>query len=353
MSRHRHRDDSGRRKKWFHGANVLLGVVLLGVVVVVSQNLSEGQHFADLLHQARPEWLLVGVGAQLATYLASSAIWYRIARRHSQQRIGFWNFFALGFAKLFVDQVVPSAGIGGTIVVVRGLRKRGLSRPLATAAVLVDLVAFYVGQGLAVIAALVAVLVDPVGSGWIVAAGVVFLVIASVVPGLIFWVNHKGARSVPRVLRRIEAVRRFLATLAAAPKSVVRDVPLTLECSAWQLAVILLDAATLGAMLYGLGLHPSFAAVLAAHVLASAVASLGVLPAGLGVFEATSIATLRLLNVPLEAALAATMLSRGLMLWIPLVPGLIVTRIETRPVRAASAGHAGTPDHRHVARHAP
>src|SRR6185369_14130849 len=129
---------------------------------------------ARLLQQARPEWLIAGVVAQLATYVCSSMIWFRIAQRHSRQHVGFWSFVPLGFAKLFVDQVVPSAGIGGTLVVMRGLKRRGLSRPLATAAVLVDLVAFYVGQGLAVVAALVAVLADPVGSPWIVVAGVVF-----------------------------------------------------------------------------------------------------------------------------------------------------------------------------------
>jgi uncharacterized membrane protein YbhN (UPF0104 family) len=83
-------------------------------------------------------------------------------------------------------------------------------------------------------------------------------------------------------------------------------------------------------------------------VLAAAVASLGVVPAGLGVFEATSIATLRLLDVPLEAALAATMLARGMMLWLPLVPGLFVTRAETKtgheglrhPPQHAHAGHS-------------
>jgi uncharacterized protein (TIRG00374 family) len=328
----REKDEESGTRKWWHRANTLLGVVLLGVVIVVVRNLGEGQRFAELLREARPEWLLAAALAQLGTYVCSSMIWYRIAQRHSRQHVGFWRFVPLGFAKLFVDQIVPSAGIGGTLVVIRGLKKRGIARPLATAAVLVDLVAFYVAQGLAVVTALVAVLADGARSPWIVLTGLTFLVIASAVPGLIFWANHRGPRALPRALRRIRAVRRFLAQLAAAPKSVVRDLPLTLECSAWQLGVIALDAATLGAMLYGLGVHPSFAAVLAAYVLASAVASLGVVPAGLGIFEATSIATLRLLDVPLEAALAATLLSRGMMLWLPMIPGLIVTRRETKPV---------------------
>jgi uncharacterized membrane protein YbhN (UPF0104 family) len=120
----------------------------------------------------------------------------------------------------------------------------------------------------------------------------------------------------------------------AWPRSRVRPstIPgLELECSVWQLGIVwLLDAATLGAMLRAVGEHPSIAAVLSAEVLAAAVASLGIVPAGLGLCEATSIATLRLLDVPLEATLAATLLARGWTFWLPPIPGLALARRETR-----------------------
>ena len=341
---------------WWHRANLFLGLVLLGVVIVVARNLGEGVRFAALLREARPEMLLIGVAAQVLTYVCSSAIWYRIARRHSHRHLSFSTLVPLGFAKLFVDHVLPTAGIGGTLVVVRGLTRRGLSRPLATAAVLIDLVAFYAGQGLAVAAALAALLIDGSRSPWIIAAAVTFLVIAVVVPGAIFWVHHWGRRAVPRFVRKIAVVARFLETLAAAPRRVMRDWVLMLECTLWQLGVIVLDGVTLGAMLYAVGVRPSLATVVAAHALATAVASFGLVPAGLGVFEATSIATLRLLDVPMEAALAATLLARGLTLWIPLIPGLVLTRRETRHSASVHGGHAATKHPTHVphpARHSP
>ena len=40
--------------------------------------------------------------------------------------------------------------------------------------------------------------------------------------------------------------------------------------------------------------------------------------------------TERLWNVPLEAALTATLLLRGLTFWLPMVPGLWLTRRELR-----------------------
>jgi uncharacterized membrane protein YbhN (UPF0104 family) len=49
---------------------------------------------------------------------------------------------------------------------------------------------------------------------------------------------------------------------------------------------------------------------------------------GLGTFEATCVAMLRTLGVPLEAALMATLLLRGFTLWLPMLPGLLLARRE-------------------------
>jgi uncharacterized membrane protein YbhN (UPF0104 family) len=70
-------------------------------------------------------------------------------------------------------------------------------------------------------------------------------------------------------------------------------------------------------------------------MMASIVVTIGPIPLGLGSFEATSTATLRLLGVPFEAAFAATMLLRLLTLWLPLAPGMILMRgmLKARPAR--------------------
>ncbi|WP_412852621.1 lysylphosphatidylglycerol synthase domain-containing protein [Ectothiorhodospira shaposhnikovii] len=54
--------------------------------------------------------------------------------------------------------------------------------------------------------------------------------------------------------------------------------------------------------------------------------TLGLVPLGLGTFEATCLVMLNLLGVPLEAALTATILLRGLTLWLPMLPGLWFVR---------------------------
>jgi uncharacterized membrane protein YbhN (UPF0104 family) len=49
-------------------------------------------------------------------------------------------------------------------------------------------------------------------------------------------------------------------------------------------------------------------------------------PGGLGTFEAGSMAMLTLLCVPVESALAATLLLRGFTFWLPMLPRLRLAR---------------------------
>jgi uncharacterized membrane protein YbhN (UPF0104 family) len=54
-------------------------------------------------------------------------------------------------------------------------------------------------------------------------------------------------------------------------------------------------------------------------------------PGGVGTFEGTCVVVLRSHGVPLEAALAATLLLRGFTFWLPMAPGLWLARRELGP----------------------
>jgi uncharacterized membrane protein YbhN (UPF0104 family) len=116
---------------------------------------------------------------------------------------------------------------------------------------------------------------------------------------------------------------------------------LLLSITGYYLAYLALALAVLGLLWIGRDVTPLIAVVmtvfflvaiaipalaLIAFIMASIVVTLGPIPRGLGSFEATGIAMLTLLGVPLEAAVAGILLLRGLTLWIPLVPGLVLTR---------------------------
>lgn len=86
-----------------------------------------------------------------------------------------------------------------------------------------------------------------------------------------------------------------------------------------------------------LGQGTSFATAFIALIMASIMVTVGPIPFGLGSFDATSTAMLRLLGVPLEAAFAATLLLRLLTPWFPLLPGMEMLRRDAPPYNPRSA----------------
>jgi len=79
-------------------------------------------------------------------------------------------------------------------------------------------------------------------------------------------------------------------------------------------------------LIAALGARASATGVFASFMLSTLLRLVSVLPAGLGVFEAASVVTLRLVGVELSVALSATLLFRGLSFWLPLPPGLWFSR---------------------------
>jgi uncharacterized membrane protein YbhN (UPF0104 family) len=83
------------------------------------------------------------------------------------------------------------------------------------------------------------------------------------------------------------------------------------------LTEILLDSSTLFVMLIAIGAFVAPSAVFGSFVMASAVSRVVPVPLGLGTFEASLVAMLRVVGVSIEAALTATLLLRGFTLWLP------------------------------------
>lgn len=303
------------------------GILLLCVVVALVVHFGEGHQFAALLQQARPSWLIIALGLQVATYICAAGVWQRALARQNKHRPLF-QLVALGLAKVFMDQAVPSAGVSGTMLVAKALRRRGLTHRDALATVLAGLIAFYISYGVAVLATLVIVWSAGRVSRFITTAATGFAVIVVLVPSAILWMTRR-ARRFPSWIRRIGPIRNFLAALGDRPAPVLRNRRFLAEATVLQLGIVAFDAATLWALLYAVGASTGPEAVFASFTMASVIATLSPIPSGLGTFDGTMIAMLRAFGVPLEPALAATVLFRGYTLLLPLLPGFWVARRET------------------------
>ena len=65
-----------------------------------------------------------------------------LARAGQRQQL--WRLIPIALIKLFADQALPGAGLGGNVVLVERLTTLGTPRPTAMAALLVSMIGFYV-----------------------------------------------------------------------------------------------------------------------------------------------------------------------------------------------------------------
>jgi uncharacterized protein (TIRG00374 family) len=316
-----------RRRRLGASFGWLSGLLLLAAVVLVATHMGEGREVARLAREANPRWLLVGAALQVLTYVSAAGVWQRaLAFRGIEVRLV--SLVPLGIAKLFTDQVVPSVGMSGTLLVVRGLERRGISRTAAVAAMLTGLVAYYFGY-LAAIAGSIAVLghhgeLRPITLLPLVALGL----FAAGVPLAMFVLRRSAVRTSATWFDRWPGARDIAAALQEAPRGTLFAPRLLVEAGLLQLAIFALDALTLDAAMRAVATPVALPILFASFVMASAVSSLAWVPGGLGTFEGSCVAMLHLQGVGIESALAATLLFRGMAFWLPMLPGFALARRE-------------------------
>jgi uncharacterized protein (TIRG00374 family) len=314
------------RGRWQQG-RWWFGLALLAAVILVAARWTEEREFALLLRRAAPEWLLLAALLQAATYLAQAAVWKVVlvrARAHTPLR----DLYTLSVAKLFVDQAVPSAGISGSLLIVRGLKRRGVERGPVMASVVVETMTNYTSLILALLLGLGTAtwLGEAQAAVWSISAA--FIALAMVLIAFFVRLSRGGPGRMPRGISRIPGVRTLVQALSEAPPALAHSPRVLAEATGFNFAIIVLDAATLWALLRALGVDSALGEVFTSLTLSTVARTLSIVPAGLGIFEAASIATLKLMGVPLAAALSATILFRGFSFFLPLIPGLLLSRGE-------------------------
>jgi uncharacterized protein (TIRG00374 family) len=303
------------------------GIVLLAGTAAFVAGFGEERQFMALLRNAAPGWLLVAAALQSLTYVCTAGIWWRALARQGESR-PLRSFISLGLAKLFTDQTVPSAGLSGMLLIIHALGRRGISRDHVTFAVLVGLFAYYIAYVIVVTAALV-ILWAFGDLNWLLvflASG--FSILAIAIPLGAIWLQRHPHFRIPSWFSRLPGSRDAVEAFSQASPRMLGDPVLITQGIVLQIIIFLLDASTLGAMLHAMGTPAGPAPVFASFIIASVVATVMVVPGGIGTFEGTSVAMLHVFGVPLEAAFAATVLLRGFTFWLPMLPGLWLARRE-------------------------
>ena len=307
----------------------LLALLLLAALAFAGFHWGDVKKFAELLSKAKPLWLLGALLLQIGTYVTLAFEW-RLVLRAGKCAAPFPRLLPLTVTKHFADQMVPTAGMSGNVVVVDRLTALGASKGTAVAAVILTIIAYYASYAVTAVAALTLLWWRGSTSSMIVGVMVAFFAIAAAIPALALWLQKNGEDALPPWLERFGALRDLSDMIGKAPGKLVRDRRLIGEMTLLNGAAFALDALTMQFCLLALGVSAPFAAAFAGFIMASIVTTLGPIPMGLGSFEAVSVGTLRAMGVPFEAALSATLLFRGFTLWIPLIPGTIAARRDLK-----------------------
>lgn len=304
---------------------VLLGLALVGGLIVAALHFSDLSKFAELVKKARPGWLLLAIGIQLITYPIQSEVWRAMARA-GKKRLGIWTAIRLSLAKLFVDQSLPTGGVTGTITVSKALEKEGIPEEVATATVVVYTISnqavFVLSLALGLVVALVEGKVPKailIGSA--VGTGVGLLVMAGALV-----LSRQRSGKFRRLAEKVPPLRSLIKSLSEADPKLTRKFGLLFQTGVYQFVVLVLDAATLWVLLMAVGVTASPAGVYASFVFSNVFHSIGIIPGGLGVFEAASVLSLRLSGVSLAAAISGTLMYRILTFWLPMIPSWVVAR---------------------------
>lgn len=302
----------------------LAGILCLAALVAVVTHAGELRTFVTILQHARPWLLTIAVVLQISTYMSVALCW-RAVLADTGQAPPLKKLIRLSIAKLFADQAIPSAGLSGNMLLIERLVASGVRRPVAVAAMAMAIVGYYCAYVVMALAVLLLLWLHKNATILLASAVSIFLVVALSIITLVFLLLTRSS-DLPRAVKQWKPLRRLSDLLAEVPRGVLGQWPLLLQVTGFSGAVFLADATTLWVILAAIGMPTAFTSAFIAFILASMAVTLGPIPMGLGSFEGVSIGMLRALGVPIEAAATAVLVFRGFTLWLPLLPGMALTR---------------------------
>src|SRR4051812_36897572 len=105
----------------------LLALLLVAGLVFAAFHWGDLKRFAELVGRAQPMWLGGALVLQLSTYVLLSIEWSLVLRAGESAR-PLRKLLPLTITKLFADQVVPTAGMSGNVLLIDRLTKIGVPR---------------------------------------------------------------------------------------------------------------------------------------------------------------------------------------------------------------------------------
>jgi uncharacterized protein (TIRG00374 family) len=292
--------------------------VVLGLVVLLAPGLGEVRH---LLTEARPEWVALAVAFELLSCV-SYVLMFRPIFCHSMPWRTSWE---IGLSELGAGSIVPASGAGGLALGAWILREGGMpAQRIASRSVAFFLIKSSVNFiAVAVLGTVMALgLLGPDLSLWLTAvpAAGALLVIAAVLVVPRLGVGGPVAPDAGRTRRALREVRRALVGGTREAVQIVRSrnqlvIAGSLGYWAW-------DNAVLWATFHAFGFAPPITVILLGYLIGQ-LGGLLPIPGGIGGIDGGLIGTLIVFGAPAAATVAAVLVYRVILFWLPLLMGAV------------------------------
>ena len=228
----------GGWRSWF------FGLVIIAALVGAVLHFGEIQNFGRLVVRAQPLWLGLAVLMQVSTYFSVARGWEAVLKAAGTPR-SMSRLVRIAVSKLFADQAIPSAGMGGNILLIDQLRALRVRRGTAVAALLVSMIGFYAAYATFALLMLALLWVHDKATALMAGLVTTFLLVALSIPTLALWLRHRGSQPLPPRLERVGVVRNLLDSVAQAPTALLANRRLLLSVTACNALVFLADAGRL------------------------------------------------------------------------------------------------------------
>ena len=298
----------------------ILGIALLIAVVWGTLHFSEERAFLRLAEHAKPWWLVAALFLQAGTYMAQGGIW-RLVSAAAGFRLSRRAAFELGLAKLFADQALPSAGLSSGILIAKALEQRKGPPAAIRAAVLLNVASYHLTYAMAVTGALVILTWRGNWNALIVVAACLLLLFSLGTSTAIVVLSGRRHDRLAAIVPKFSPIQHLFEFITGADARLIHNPTLMAGAIGLQTSIVVLDAATVWTLIGAVGTIASPSGVFVSFMIARLARTMGIVPGGLGAFEATSVLSLRAVGVDLATALSATLLFRGLSFWLPMLPG--------------------------------
>jgi uncharacterized protein (TIRG00374 family) len=312
-----------------------LGLVL---VVVAAVTLLPGLgELRSRLADARPEWLLLGVGLKIASGLGYVAVFRMIFCRRMSWRVS----YQIGMSELGANALFPTGGAGGLALGAWALKRGGMgggeiarrtvafflltSVPNVLGVIIIGLglaTGLFGGEGNLLLTAVPAA---------IAAAAIVLALLAGRIART--WGQRLSARGRGELSRRKLVLMKGLTALGdgvAEAVALLREGNIVLILGL--IAYLAFDVMIVWATFNALGPAPPLAILWIAYLIGE-LGGLIPVPGGIGGVDAGLVGTLALYNVSLTSAAGAVLAYRAIALWVPALLGGVAFVLLRRTLR--------------------